>query len=117
MVTMGFLSDIVESIGRFLFPRQFREDLPEETKDEYRRKIVKTLYYCSGATAHRDQKRSVYALTFESNSIDREQELIDEIESDLRFKHCFKQRDFGYEDFQRVRDPPHTYPFIEVGKE
>ena len=133
---MGLLSDVLDAVGRFLFPRQFREEFAEEItfeefervpaffervererEEEYTRKIVKTIYYCRGFSAHRGVKHSVFALTFEDNDTDRMPELIDEIESSPRYKDCYRTSDFGYDDSQGTDRPPHTYPTIEVGEE
>ena len=110
MVIMGFLSNVLGSVFRLVFPRQFREELAEEIskEGEFIRKIAKTGKSNKG-------HRNLFAFTFERNSTDREFELIRAIERFYEIK--LDSGDVGYDDSTNVAEPPFEYPEIEVGKE
>lgn len=77
-----------------------------------RRKFVSGLFYCGG------RKRQYFAQTYEFNNIDRERELIDEIES--TFGNCSDMREnHGYsDDIISEGQVPRSqiFPFMEVGE-
>ena len=111
MVTMGFLSNVLGSVLRAVFPRQFREELAEEVikiPTIFLRKIAKTGRSNKG-------NRNLFAFTFERNETDRSIELIRAIERE--FELSLDSSDVGYDDSSRVERPPFEYPQIEVGKE
>jgi len=81
--------------------------------DDFHRKFVSGLFYCGS-----DVKRQFFAITFEANNIDREEELIrfleDGIASDcskLRENHGYSSQS-GFEDRESVP----RYPEIEGGE-
>ncbi len=104
-----------------------RQDIPAETFRKireirditptiYYRKIVKSVYYFEGMTAHRDVRRFVFALTFENNLIDREPELIDAIEGRYGDKG-YRTSGYGYSDSSTTTRPPFKWDIIETGEE
>ena len=107
MVTMGFLSDVLNAVGRFVFPRQFGPARVGR-EEEFRRKIAKT-------GISKEGNRNLFALTFEDNQTDRFRELKQAIEE--KFDMELSDDVLGYDDSQTVASPPIEYPEIEVGKE
>ena len=108
---MGFLSNVLGSVLRFIFPRQFREELAEEIKEEkgiWRRKIAKTGISKQG-------NKNLFAFTFEDNKTDRFRILKQRIEAEFDVE--LSDDVLGYDDSQTVARPPFIFPKIEVGKE
>ena len=123
---MGFLSNVL----RFIFPRQFLEELAEEItpltpaaqfferiereqeekeEDKYVRKIVKTGKSVQGY-------RNLFAFTFEDNDTDRKEELTQAIEDEYDIE--LDPDDIGYDDSSiTTNSPPFVWDEIEVGKE
>ena len=86
------------------------EEEPEEEPEEYFRKIVKTTGYSFG------RKETLYALTFEDNTINRFKALRDKIFEE--FNDSFGiQNKFGYDQEEATMYPEIIYPDIEVGEE
>lgn len=115
---MGFLDKIIR------FFEEFTSGGIDEAQDEtdgfrdtsgfddvsYIRKYVSGLLYCNG------QKVNYYALTFEGNNIDREQELLNEIESETSETCSQMRRNHGYSEEEGYSDSDTPqYPKIEVG--
>lgn len=76
----------------------------------YYRKIVKGVIYCTG------NKRSIYAYTYEPNTINREKRLLTEIY--LKFPNCSEiNKGYGYDDRKIITAPEIIFPVIEVGEE
>lgn len=115
---MGIFTEILERIEKLIAEytgSRYAGDLLDAEITEPRewiRKFVAGLVYCHG------KKQSYYALTYEDNDTDREQELLDAIESETS-DHCSSLRDYhGYsQDAVEKEDPEHIYPDIEVGVE
>jgi len=82
---------------------------PEEVEEEIIRKIVKTTAYSSG------RKDTLYALTYENNTINRFNELRDKIFDEFDDSHGLQEK-FGYDD-EYVSYAEFEYPEIEVGFE
>ena len=82
---------------------------PEEVEEEIIRKIVKTTGYSSG------RKDTLYALTFENNTINRFNELRDKIINEFSNSHGIQEK-FGYDD-EYATYAEFEYPEIEVGIE
>ena len=88
---------------------------PEEPEEEieYFRKIAKTTGYTWG------QKQTLYALTFEDNTINRFNELRDKILDEFSDSHGIVTGGgkFGYDQEEITTKPDLIYPNIEVGSE
>ena len=142
---MGFFSNIIKKVGKFVASvfrdvekpvkkvedtalkafREFEEFIekpiekieeveeepeePEEVEEEIIRKIVKTTGYSSG------RKDTLYALTYENNTINRFNELRDKILDEFSNSHGIQEK-FGYDD-QYASYAEFEYPEIEVGSE
>ena len=142
---MGFFSNIIKKVGKFVASvfrdvekpvkkvedtalkafREFEEFIekpiekieeveeepeePEEVEEEIIRKIVKTTGYSSG------RKDTLYALTYENNTINRFNELRDKIFDEFNDSHGLNSK-FGYDD-EYVSYAEFEYPEIEVGFE
>ena len=145
---MGFFSNIIKKVGKFVASvfrdvekpikkvediglkafREFEEFIekpiekieevieePEEPEEEieYFRKIAKTTGYTWG------QKQTLYALTFEDNTINRFNELRDKILDEFSDSHGIVTGGgkFGYDQEEITTKPDLIYPNIEVGSE
>ena len=125
--------------------REFQErtDIERAIEDDVgvRRKIIKSIWYDPTQPHRAGSGIKVYSLTYEDNSEDRFDELLDalsmgedEVEQGLaeappmdnlpdRGNRAFvgfdwiQQTDWGYDDQLEVDDPPFEYPDIEVGIE
>jgi len=139
---MGFFSNLIKKVGGFIASvfrdvekpvkkaedtalkafREFQEFIeapieeveeveeePEEVEEEIIRKIVKTTGYSSG------RKDTLYALTYENNTINRFNELRDKIFDEFNDSHGLNSK-FGYDD-EYVSYAEFEYPEIEVGTE
>ena len=139
---MGFFSNLIKKVGGFIASvfrdvekpvkkvediglkafREFQEFIeapieeveeveeePEEVEEEIIRKIVKTTGYSLG------RKDTLYALTYENNTINRFNELRDKILDEFGETHGIQQK-FGYDD-EYVSYGEFEYPEIEVGTE
>ena len=96
---MSFFDRILESLEDF-----FRGD--EGIDDPLIRKFVSGLFYCNGV------KRNLFAVIFERNDFDREDDLLQELID--QFPHCSDMREYhGYSE-EEV-DNAETIGFIEVG--
>ena len=82
---------------------------PEKVEEEIIRKIVKTTGYSFG------RKDTLYALTYENNTINRFNELRDKILDEFSNSHGIQEK-FGYDD-QYASYAEFEYPEIEVGTE
>ena len=85
------------------------EEEPEEVEEEIIRKIVKTTGYSFG------RKDTLYALTYENNTINRFNELRDKIFDEFNDSHGILER-FGY-DSEYATHAEFEYTEIEVGSE
>lgn len=84
--------------------------ISEPQNQEFTRKFVAGLVYCGG------KKRSIFALTYEANDMDRESELLNAIEEQNEV--CSDIRDYhGYSEEEGFRDGSPIFPEIEVGVE
>lgn len=109
MVTMGFLSNVLQAVTRFFSGEGIVQvTTPREREEIFRRKIAKTGKSIQG-------NRNLFAFTFERNTTDRFFELIEAVEE--RFETRLNPNIFGYDDFTTVETAPFEYPEIEVGKE
>ena len=140
---MGFFSNLIKRAGKFIASvfrdvekpvkkvedtalkafREFQEFIEapieevEEVEEEHTidwvprtyRKIVKTTGYSSG------RKDTLYALTYENNTINRFNELRDKIFDEFNDSHGLNSK-FGYDD-EYVSYAEFEYPEIEVGTE
>ncbi len=134
---MGFFSDIIKGIKDFFVGEEPEHIEPPPT--QYRRKIVKSVYYFEGFTAHKSIRKFVYAMTFENNELDRSEELIEAVEdefgdledisedaprmTDIEQLTEFHQKDgiriseYGYSDSSLTSNPPFKWDIIETGEE
>ena len=89
------------------------EEEPEEVEEEIIRKIVKTTGYSFG------RKDTLYALTYENNTINRFNELRDKIFDEFNDSHGIVTGGgkFGYDQEEITTKPDLIYPNIEVGSE
>lgn len=96
---MSFFDRILSSLERFIGRRDVEDD-------PIIRKFVSGLFYCNGV------KRNHFAVIFERNDFDREQDLLQELID--QFPNCSDMREFfGYSE-EEVEDAD-TIGFIEVG--
>ena len=86
------------------------EEEPVEVEEEIIRKIVKTTGYSFG------KKETLYALTFEDNTINRFNELREKIIDEFSNSHGILER-FGYDEELASLEYFFEYPEIEVGTE
>ena len=91
--------------------KEEKREIEAVKKRGYRRKIVKTVGYSSG------KKETLYAITYEANTIDRINKLIDAVFDEFDETHGLQPTKFGYDDQQLTQNPPFIYPDIEVGSE
>jgi hypothetical protein len=110
-ITGGLIDDIVRadrSLGRLQIG-----DSDITDSDLFIRKFVAGLVYCGG------KKRQVFAITFEEDDTDREEELLDAIEQDLS-RECSpirENRGYSEEPGQSPGSGSAIWPEIEVGFE
>ena len=96
---MSFFDRILKGVERF-----FERDEPID--EPIIRKFVSGLFYCNGV------KRNHFAIIFERNDFDREQDLLQELID--QFPNCSDMREyFGYSE-EEV-ESAETIGFIEVG--
>jgi len=79
---------------------------------DFRRKFVSGLFYCSG------RKRQFFALTFEANNRDREEELVQFLEDEIASDCSELRENHGYSDesgFDSETSVP-RYPDIQGGE-
>ena len=85
---------------------------------KFRRKIAKGVQYCENkGSLHKGTKENIFAITYESNRIDRFDELVIEIENSSLAINCHIMDEFGYDDQKLVFNPPFIYPEIRVDAE
>ena len=122
------------------FLKRLEYFVPPKLISPFRRKIIKSLWYCPNDPHRAGFGHKVFALTYEDNDIDRFDELIealqlgtDEIEQGLQdpifgsetrgnksfvnMKNCVQASEFGYDDEMETNKPPFEFPDIEVGEE
>ena len=92
-----------------------REDIREGV--QYRRKIIKSVFYCEGRTGQRSVRINLRSTTFEANGIDRMDELLREVEIIRKYQNCYQLTEWGYSDNEETDNPPFKFPIIEVGEE
>ena len=116
---MGFLDKVIRFFEEITGGRVIERPEPEiqaepepDFDDTLTRKFVAALLYCGG------KKQTYFALTFEDNDQDREQELLNAI-SEQTSSFCSEIRDsFGYsEESGFPLDSSPEYPEIEIGQE
>lgn len=102
-----------ENVERFggLQAQDFNIPIGEElTQLDFNRKFISGLFYCGG------NKRQFYALTFEQNDTDREDELLQVLEA--TFTNCSDMReDHGYStDRVDKSEVSAIFPDVETGE-
>ena len=98
---MSFFDRILESLERFIRSRE-----PGDVDEPLIRKFVSGVFYCNGV------KENHFAVIFERNDFDREQDLLQELID--QFPNCSDMREYhGYSE-EEV-ESAETIGFIEVG--
>ena len=109
---MGFLDNVIRFIEQFRPGGTVIEPQPAPEGD-YIRKFVSGLVYCGG------NKRTVFAITFDTEDFDVEDELLEAITSDTSDQCSEIRENFGYSEesgFTESQADP-EYPEITVGFE
>ena len=121
-----FIGKAIRTITEAVFPRQFIEpEEPEEVKEEYRKKIVKSLGYGRSILAGTGGVSAFfYSFTWENNKIYRHEFLVNKIKSEFSGRAEFHEideelkRGIGYDDeSETTNTPPFIYPQTEEGFE
>ena len=109
---MGFLDNVIRFIEQFRPGGAVIEPEPD-TEGDYTRKFVSGLVYCGGI------KRTVFAVTFDLEDQDLEDELLQAIESETSSQCSEIRENFGYSEETGFDLSPGNpeYPEITVGFE
>ena len=103
---MSFFDRILESLERFITGGRQQEIRGRDIDEPLIRKFVSGLFYCNGI------KRNHFAVIFERNEFDRENDLLQELIDE--FPDCSDMREyFGYSE-EEV-ESAETIGFMEVG--